>query len=120
MGVAIRRAAHQLIDVPRVLDDPLAVPLLGAEARSRLEQTLADGLSRCGFNRLLPAFFSWLGVTMYLTDEAFMSAVTLIAATAPGGGLVFDYAISRSLLGPVGQLAFDAMANRVGAAGEPF
>src|SRR5579863_8383947 len=31
LRVAIRRAAHQLLDRPPVLDDPIAVPLLGAE-----------------------------------------------------------------------------------------
>jgi methyltransferase (TIGR00027 family) len=30
LGVAARRAAHQLLDHPPVLDDPIAVPLLGA------------------------------------------------------------------------------------------
>src|ERR1700730_7751062 len=34
--VAIRRAAHQLFDQPRVLDDPLAVPIIGAEAAEKL------------------------------------------------------------------------------------
>ena len=29
LKVAIRRAAHQLIDQPRVLDDPIAVRLIG-------------------------------------------------------------------------------------------
>ena len=29
LGVAIRRAAHQLMDVPPVLDDPIAVRLIG-------------------------------------------------------------------------------------------
>lgn len=219
MGVAMRRAAHQLIDVPQVLNDPLAVSVLGAEGQSKLEgsladhhgrfsralrafvvarsrfaedelaravqrgvaqyvvlgagldtfayrhaspapalrvfevdhpatqawkrtrlaaagvvippsltfvpidferQTLNDGLSLTSFDWRAPAFFSWLGVTMYLTEEAFLSVVRLIADTPPGGGLVFDYALSRSLLGPVGQLAFDAMSQRVEQAGEPF
>jgi methyltransferase (TIGR00027 family) len=34
--VAIRRAAHQLFDQPKVLDDPLAVPIIGAEAAEKL------------------------------------------------------------------------------------
>jgi O-methyltransferase involved in polyketide biosynthesis len=34
--VAIRRAAHQLFDQPRVLDDPLAVPIIGVEAAEKL------------------------------------------------------------------------------------
>ena len=83
-------------------------------------QTLADGLSLTGFARDAPTFFSWLGVTMYLSEEAVMSVVKLVAGTPAGGGLVFDYAVPRSLLGPAGQLAFDALANRVEGAGEPF
>jgi methyltransferase (TIGR00027 family) len=34
--VAIRRAAHQLFDQPRVLHDPLAVPTIGSEATEKL------------------------------------------------------------------------------------
>ena len=30
--VAIRRAAHQLLDEPKVLDDPLALRIIGAQA----------------------------------------------------------------------------------------
>jgi methyltransferase (TIGR00027 family) len=30
--VAVRRAAHQILDDPRVLDDPIAVPILGMDA----------------------------------------------------------------------------------------
>lgn len=34
--VALRRAAHQLLDRPLVLDDPVAIPILGRETASRL------------------------------------------------------------------------------------
>jgi len=34
--VAIRRAAHQLLDQPRVLDDPLALRIIGGEAAAEL------------------------------------------------------------------------------------
>jgi methyltransferase (TIGR00027 family) len=34
--VAIRRAAHQLLDEPRVLDDPLALRIIGGEAAAEL------------------------------------------------------------------------------------
>jgi len=34
--VAIRRAAHPLFDQPKVLDDPLAAPIIGAEAAEKL------------------------------------------------------------------------------------
>jgi methyltransferase (TIGR00027 family) len=220
MGVAIRRAAHQLLDRPRrVLDDPLALLVIGEEVRSRLErapeeqetrfsralrafvvarsrfaedeltravergvkqyvvlgagldtfgyrnpyppsalrvfevdhpatqawkrtrlaaagvaipaaltfaavdferQTLVDGLSAAGFDPAAATFFSWLGVTMYLTTEAVRSVIELVASTPPAGGLVFDYAVPRASLSPLGRLAFDAVAERVKAAGEPF
>ena len=36
--VALRRAAHQLLDDPRVLDDPLALPILGPETAATLRE----------------------------------------------------------------------------------
>ena len=36
LGVAIRRAAHQLMDVPQVLDDPIAVRLVGPGYRGKI------------------------------------------------------------------------------------
>jgi methyltransferase (TIGR00027 family) len=36
LGVAIRRAAHQLVDQPPVLDDPIAVRLVGSGYRGKL------------------------------------------------------------------------------------
>jgi methyltransferase (TIGR00027 family) len=42
LGVAIRRAAHQLYDTPPlVLDDPFAVPILGKTYRTALEESAA-------------------------------------------------------------------------------
>jgi methyltransferase (TIGR00027 family) len=38
-GVAARRAAHQLFDQPRVLDDPLALPIIGPEAAAKLRSS---------------------------------------------------------------------------------
>ncbi len=40
LGVARRRAAHQLLDRPLVLDDPLALRIIGADERQRLEARL--------------------------------------------------------------------------------
>ncbi len=219
MRVAIRRAAHQIFDAPPVLDDPLALAIIGAAAAARLaaaprdsrgrtsrsirafmavrsrfaegelaravergtrqyvvlgagldtfayrnpyedpqlrvfevdhpatqawkleklaiasisippsvtfapvdfeQQTLAEGLTAAGFDHAAPAFFSWLGVTMYLTDEAIASTLRLIASTPRGGTIVFDYAVPRASLGLTGRLTLDALTRRVAAAGEPF
>jgi methyltransferase (TIGR00027 family) len=219
MRVAMRRAAHQLFDVPPVLNDPLALAIVGDDAaaqlraerdrhggriastvrafmavRSRLaedelaravsrgvsqyvilgagldtfayrnpypasvlrvfevdfpstqswkrrklaaaaipippsltfvsvdfeSESLADRLAGAGFNRSTPAFFTWLGVTMYLTDAAIASTLDLIASTAAGGGVAFDYAVPRASLGFIERIALDSLSRRVAAAGEPF
>jgi hypothetical protein len=37
MRVALRRAAHQLLDDPRLLDDPLAIRIVGSENAAALQ-----------------------------------------------------------------------------------
>ena len=214
--VAIRRAAHQLLDHPRVLDDPLALRIIGAEAaeelrsnpkehhafsrafrafmaarsryaedelagavargvrqyvvlgagldtfayrnphaglrvfevdhpatqawkREQLEaadiaipvaltfvpvdferQTLAEGLGQSGFDLSAAAFFSWLGVTPYLTRDACMSTLSLIATMPAGSGVVFDFAVDPALLNAGQRQALDALSERVARYGEPF
>ena len=215
--VALRRAAHQLFDQPRVLDDPLAGPIIGAEAAEQLraspkerdhpvarafrafmvarsryaedqlaqamnrgvaqyvvlgagldtsayrsthgglrmfevdhpatqawklerlraagiaipaslrfapvdfeQQTLATGLERSGFDFGSPAFFSWLGVTPYLTQESCMATLRFIAQLRPGSGVAFDFAVDPKLLNLRQRLALHLISRRVAAAGEPF
>jgi len=214
--VAIRRAAHQLLDDPKVLDDPLALRIIGAEAAAALRtdpkedhafarafrafmaarsrfaedelaravevgvtqyvilgagldtfayrnphpglrvfeidhpatqawkrqqlqearipippsltfvpvdfehQTLANALAHSGLNTSAPAFFSWLGVTPYLTREACMTTLSVIAKMPAGSGVVFDFAIDPALLNAGQRQALDALSKRVAAAGEPF
>ena len=212
--VAMRRATHQLIDNPRVFEDPLAVRILGPEIaaeltaepsnelerrlrafmvarsryaeeqlatavahgvkqyvvlgagldtfayrnpyrdvlvfeidhpatqgwkRQRLEaasisipaglrfapvdfdkQTVEQGLAGAGFAAAEPAFFSWLGVTPYLTPETVFSTLRLIRDLNPSNKVVFDYAVPRSSLNTSEQAALDAILKRVASAGEPF
>jgi methyltransferase (TIGR00027 family) len=214
--VALRRAAHQLFDSPKVLDDPLAVRIVGRNAaaslsritdrispsarymrafmavRSRFAEdelaravrrgvtqfvvlgagldtfayrnphsnlrvfevdhpatqewkrqrlategiaipdsvtyaavdfnvtTLADGLRAANFQTDKPAFFSWLGVTMYLDSQTVLDTLRLIYTMSPENGIVFDYTVPRHLLNTMGKLILDAIMNRVAAAGEPF
>jgi methyltransferase (TIGR00027 family) len=219
MRVAVRRAAHQILDSPRVLDDPVALAIVGPQAAAELagnaegqqsrvgrsvrafmvarsrfaedalaravergvrqyvvlgagldtfayrnpfrdialqvfevdhpatqewkrrklrdggipvppslsfapidfeRQTLADGLAAGGFDRHAPAFFSWLGVIMYLSPEAIDATLGYVASTPQGGGLAFDYAVSRSSLGLTERLMLAALSRRVADAGEPF
>ena len=44
--VALRRAAHQLIDSPKILDDPLALRIIGAEAEGKLRAGVARERTR--------------------------------------------------------------------------
>jgi methyltransferase (TIGR00027 family) len=219
LRVAMRRAAHQLADEPKVLDDPIALRILGPRAIARLQggegtgddrlskalrafmaarsryaedelaraiargtaqyvvlgagldtfayrnphaeaalrvfevdypatqewkrrqlaateiaippsvtfapvdferQTLEEGLRDAGFDRGKPAFFSWLGVSMYLTDEAIAATLGFVASLPPGGGIVFDYVVPRESLGILERMALDALSRRVESAGEPF
>jgi methyltransferase (TIGR00027 family) len=218
--VAMRRAAHQLLDDPKVFDDPLALRIIGKESASALQadprqfeamplspylrafvaarsryaeeelalgvrrgvrqyvilgagldtfayrnphpegvlhvfevdhpttqawkrarlkeigitlpgdltfvpvdfetQTLVEGLRGAGYDPSKCTFFSWLGVTEYLTIEAVMATLRSIASAPVGSGVVFDYMISPSLLTPAQRSRFDALAQRVASAGEPW
>ena len=84
------------------------------------KDTLASALSDGGYRRDTITFFSWLGVTQYLTEEAAMATLAFIASMPTGSGVVFDYAVQRTLLNPVQQAALDELAARVARAGEPF
>src|SRR5262245_9651102 len=58
--------------------------------------SLFDGLVRGGFDRERPAWFSWLGVSYYISREAIAGLLSAIAReAAPGSGLVFDYGIAE-------------------------
>jgi methyltransferase (TIGR00027 family) len=215
--VAVRRAAHQLIDDPRILDDPCALAILGETAAAELrrnlgaekaawnqalrafvvarsrfaEDSLAEahargvrqyvvlgagldtfgcrnpwpdlkvfevdhpstqawkkerlklgglepppsltfapvdfetgsldqGLADAGFDAERPAFFAWLGVVMYLTEEAAFETLAFVAGLPAGSGIVFDFAVPPERMPLASRLAFQAMAKRVAALGEPF
>jgi methyltransferase (TIGR00027 family) len=79
-----------------------------------------ETLASAGLDTTQVTFFSWLGVVPYLTREAFESTMRFIAAMPRGGAVVFDYSIPRSLMSPLAQMAYDRLAARVAAAGEPF
>jgi len=83
-------------------------------------QTLEEGLRHAGCDPDKGTFFSWLGVTEYLTTEAVMTTLRFIASAPRGSGIVFDYMISPSLLTPAQRARFDALARRVESAGEPW
>src|SRR2546428_8685778 len=54
--VALRRAAHQLLDVPPVFEDPLALKIVGPEAARRLQSELRR--PQTSVSRALRAFLA--------------------------------------------------------------
>lgn len=54
-------------------------------------QNIPDELKKAGYDRDKKTFFIWEGVTMYISAEAVDSTLTFIAASAPGGSVIFDY-----------------------------
>ena len=83
------------------------------------EQTLGSALERSGFQPAEISFFSWLGVSAYLSTEAALAAVAFMGSMPAASGVVFDYAVNRSTLDPVGQLAMDGLTSRVALADQP-
>lgn len=83
-------------------------------------QTLAQGLAAAGFDAAAPAFFSWLGVVVYLTREAVLQTLGTIASQ-PGGEVVFDYGMPiSSFLTPEARARQTARAAQAAALGEPW
>ncbi|MFC5500089.1 class I SAM-dependent methyltransferase [Caenimonas terrae] len=99
---------------------PAAARFLAADLAS---EDLAAVLARSDFDPLAPAFFSWLGVTMYLTRAANEQALRSVACCAASGSeLVFTY-IDALIFRPESGEAyerFERLRGEVAALGEPF
>lgn len=81
---------------------------------------LDEKLVEAGLDPNVPAFFSWLGVAPYLSEEAITSTLGIIAARPGGSEVVFDYAESPEKLTLLQRLAFTTLAGRTASLGEPF
>jgi methyltransferase (TIGR00027 family) len=83
-------------------------------------QTLSGELAQAGFKADTPAFFSWLGVVVYLTQDAVTATLGFIASLASGTEVVFDYGIPSAALTERERASREAAAKRVAAIGEPW
>lgn len=81
---------------------------------------LIEALTRAGFRREAPAFFSWLGVTMYLSPETVYGTLGVVAGLAPGTEVVFDYPVAPELLSPGERAGREAVMARAAAKSEPW
>ena len=62
--------------------------------------SLATMLAASGFSRTRPAFFSWLGVTYYLTPEAAFDTLCYVATQDAASEVVFDFALEDAAMSP--------------------
>lgn len=85
------------------------------------KESVADALARSSYSKERPCFFSWLGVTYYLTGEAIFSTLRSIAAYAkPTSEIVFDYMIPKELLDPLNMQMMKKVERSVARRGEPL
>jgi methyltransferase (TIGR00027 family) len=104
------RLQEQAIDIPR----SLTFAPVDFET-----QTLADGLKAARFRADRPAFFSWLGVTIYLSKEAVAGTLATIAGVK-GSQVVFDFAPPSDTISPQERVSREKSAASVAKAGEPW
>lgn len=67
--------------------------------------SLAEVLARAGFDASQPAFFSWLGVTMYLDEAAVVETLRFVAGCAKGSTVLLEYVIPLAGLPPMMRIA---------------
>ena len=83
------------------------------------QESVAAALARSPFETGELAFFSWLGVTMYLTREANLATLRSTASCTPvGSEVVFTYLDERVF--QADSEAFRELQQRVTSVGEPF
>ena len=112
--------ATQALKLERIKACSIALPdSVHFIAADLSQESVADVLARSSFQGRQLTFFSWLGVTMYLTRTANMATLKSIASCAPvRSELVFTYVDER--LFQAQSEAFRELEKRVAAMGEPF
>ena len=110
---AIKRARLASANIP--IPENLRIADIDFERES-----LAEGLRRHGVSFDEPTFFSWLGVTMYLTESAIDDVLRTLGAFPPESEVVMSFAAADSKgdrSAPEGPREF---AKRAASVGEPW
>jgi methyltransferase (TIGR00027 family) len=97
---------------------PRSVHFVAADLAS---ETLEAALGRSSFRRGEPAFFSWLGVTAFLTREANLAILRAVATyAARGSELVFTYIDQIEFNSDSGSGLLRELKTMVASMGEPW
>jgi methyltransferase (TIGR00027 family) len=84
-------------------------------------QTLTEGLTTGGLNRVAPTFFSWLGVTQYLTPEAVLQTLgEIVEVSAKGSQLVVQFIAPPETLAEDEAELVHSLATGSAKVGEPW
>jgi len=84
-------------------------------------ETLTAGLAAGGINFKAATFFSWLGVTQYLSPAAVLGTLREIAElAAPGSEIVFQFIVPAETLAGEESALVKALAAGAAAVGEPW
>jgi len=138
LGAGLDTGAYRHRDAPgRVFEVDL--PATQAWKRARLGETgieippslsfvpvdfesvsLAEGLALAGFDARQPAYFSWLGVTMYLDEEAVVETLRFIAGCARGSAVLLEYVMPLAGLPPMMRIAMEQVGAQLAERGEPW
>lgn len=95
--IEVDHPASQAAKRARLAAAGVAIPANARFAGVDFErESLADGLRRCGVDATKPTFFSWLGVTMYLTRDAIEAVLHTVATFPPGSEIVLTFAQPRA------------------------
>ena len=81
-------------------------------------EKLVDTLSKYGLDPAAPTFFSWLGVTMYLTEAAVFDVLRDVLRFPRGSEIVFTFAPAPS--GDATDEAQQRLAELAASVGEPW
>jgi methyltransferase (TIGR00027 family) len=107
--------ASQQAKLARLSAAGIAVPSNVEHVAIDFETTpLRDGLLRSTFDAHAPAFVSWLGVMVYLTQAASDAVFTFVATLPPPSEIVFTFSAPPEPGTP------DAIAARAAEVGEPW
>jgi methyltransferase (TIGR00027 family) len=112
--------ATQRLKIERITACGIALPdTVHFIAADLSQESVAAALARSPFDARRLTFFSWLGVTMYLTREANLATLRSIASCTPSASeVVFTYLDERVFR--ANSAAFRELEQRVAAIGEPF
>ena len=118
----IDHPATQLMKIERIKECGVSLPeSVHFIAADLVKEDLATALTRSSFQRNEAAFFSLLGVTVYLTREANLATLrAVVTCGSEGSELVFTYVDQREFAPGGSRSPHNQNARAVATMGEPY